>query len=163
MLGSTEENDDERTIEEFFKELKVDGRFFTGNPRRVSYIKNHQEEIENYLDYLEETNPSESRLYRELVYINSKPARRRIMDLSERIEMRGNIISNDSKKEKNTISRYDSRPRKNVERLILPIITFLAIGGAFYLGEKFKVEIEKIVGKYTAPIFKMYDDIDNRR
>jgi hypothetical protein len=151
---------EEKTIEDFVEKLKTDGRYFVGNPYRVNYIGKHKAELEQYISTL---GKSEADLVRGLIKINSKPGLKRQMNLTDRLDARSLQISNPQKEKASKITGYDSRPRKKVERLIFPIVTLLAIGGAFYIGEKCKVSIEKMISTYTAPIFKLYDDINHGR
>ena len=140
---------EEKSMDEFMKELKVSGRYFVGNPQRQRYITVHRAEINSYLDSLGESDSREADRLASLVLLNSKSQPKRQINLDELMETRERLLSKSSTPLRRIITPYSSRLRKFAERLILPVVVVGAIAGAAYLGNKYVSQIEKMVLPYT--------------
>jgi hypothetical protein len=158
-------------VRQFLDQLKVDGRYFVGNSERVGYIQNNRRRIDDYLDALELENEEEAKIYRELVKINARAQAPRQMDPFERLEKKDfdeNEIHYDKKKSKywdkkrELITPYSSRPRRTVERFLLLAAMGIAVGTAFYVGEKLKGSIDRLVSPYVERIYKAADMVGRR-
>jgi hypothetical protein len=159
-----------KTIEEtesipvntFLKKLKVDGRYFVGSAHRVEYIKTHKKEIDSELSQIRQENPSEASLLEELLKLNSKAKKRRLIDLPRLAEVPRNIQI-PLRKTKSAVSPYSARPRKVVESYILLGLMAVSIPISIYLGRRFEQKIEKIVTPYVERITRLYENLDIER
>lgn len=147
----------ERTIDEFVKELRISGRYFVGNPSRQEYIQDHKTELDNYLNTLRAENWRDADHIELLIRINSKPAPKRQIDLNEMMETRENILNKTQRVKEERITMYNPYIRKKVERYISAAIMIAAIPLSAYVGMKFKTQIEKIIEPYTQRIFQAYN------
>jgi hypothetical protein len=154
--------DEELSVDEFMRRMLVSGKYAAGSESRVSYIKAHQADINRYIANVRDDRPAEADLLQIRINMNSTPRLQRNMSPNDRLEKAdlSELVYSKRYEKKERITRYSSKPREAINRLIFPIILISAIPIAFYVGEKCKLKIEKAIHPYTQKIYELYHEID---